>query len=383
MKIIIAGTAYPYRGGLAAFNERLARQLAIEGNDVTIYTFSLQYPGFLFPGKSQFLKADPPEGLSIRRQLNSVNPFNWISVGYKIKKLRPDILIFKYWLPLMAPCFGVISRIAGSNHHTKIICIFDNVIPHEKRPGDRLLTRFFIKSVHGGIAMSESVINDLALFSPDIPSGLNPHPLFDNFGEPMSRDNALKLLKLPVNYRYLLFFGFIRAYKGLDLLIGAMADPDMDTRNIRLIIAGEFYEDDKPYRDLIRRKKLDDKIFIFDRFINDDEVTVFFSAADIVVQPYRNATQSGVTQIAYHFEKPMLVTDVGGLREIVPHGKCGYVVKPQVSEIAGSLADFFINNRKEVFIENIRKEKEKYTWSRMTATVNEVYTKCLENDCKK
>ena len=383
MKIIMAGTSYPYRGGLAAYNERLARQFKAEGHDIKIYTFSLQYPGFLFPGKSQFLEEAPPDGLRIERKMNSVNPINWISVGYKIRKEKPDLLIFKYWIPFMAPCFGTIARIAKSNHHTKVVCIFDNVIPHEKRPGDRLLTRYFINSIHGAVTMSKSVLSDLSLFRKDIPARFNPHPLFDNFGPLLQKDEALKKLELPGNISYLLFFGFIREYKGLDLLIRALADTRLRSKNIKLIIAGEFYEDDKLYKDLIKQLNLESKIFLFDRFIKDSDVAVFFSAADIVVQPYKSATQSGVTQIAYHFEKPMLVTDVGGLREIVPDRKCGYVVNPDPGEIADAVSDFFENRREEEFTVNVRNEKARFAWSKMTASLTEVYSNCLNNDSKK
>jgi D-inositol-3-phosphate glycosyltransferase len=383
MDITIIGTAYPYRGGLAAFNERLARQFLIEGHNVSIITFTMQYPGFLFPGKSQFLDSPPPVGLNVSRKVNSINPFNWISVGYKIKKERPDLLIFKYWLPFMAPCFGTIGRIVRWNKHTKVICIFDNVIPHERRTGDKLLTKYFTGCIDGAVVMSQSVLNDLSLFRKDIPARLSPHPLFDNFGAPLEREVALTRLGLDPRDSYLLFFGFIRAYKGLDLLIEAFADKRFRAKNIKLIIAGEFYEDDKPYRNLVQKYDLENEILFFDRFINDNEVTNFFSAADLVVQPYRNATQSGVTQIAYHFEKPMVVTDVGGLREIVPDGKCGYVVNPDPEEIANAISDYFGNNRKESFSLNIKKEKEKYSWSRMTASVTEVYKTSINNDNKK
>ena len=380
MNIIIVGTAYPYRGGLAAYNERLARQFVNEGHNVTLLTFTLQYPGFLFPGKSQFLDGPPPEGLKIERKLNSVNPFNWISVGYRIKKEKPDLLIIKYWLPFMALCFGTIARIARSNRHTKVICIFDNVIPHEKRPGDKLLTKYFTKYIHGAIAMSQSVLNDLRLFRRDIPAMLNPHPLFDNFGASQEREEALTKLGLDPGYSYLLFFGFIRSYKGLDLLIEAFSDNRLRNRKLKLIIAGEFYEDSKPYKDMVEKYNIADDIILFERFINDDEVRNFFSAADLVVQPYRNATQSGVTQIAYHFEKPMLVTDVGGLREIVPDRLCGYVVKPDPKEIADSIADYFDNNRKEQFTRNVIDEKKKFSWSKMTSSILEVYNNSLDND---
>lgn len=380
MNITIIGTAYPYRGGLAAYNERLAKQFADEGHNVTILTFTLQYPGFLFPGKSQFMEGSPSSGLTIERKVNSINPFNWISVGYKIKRKKPDLLIFKYWIPFMAPCFGTIARIAKSNRHTKVLSILDNVIPHEKRPGDKILTGYFTGCIDGAIAMSQSVLNDLRHFRQNIPAKLSPHPLFDNFGALVPRAEAFLKLGLEPDFRYLLFFGFIRAYKGLDLLIEAFADNRLRDRKLKLIIAGEFYEDSTSYMDLIKKHNLENEIILVDRFIHDSEVNLFFSVAELIVQPYRSATQSGVTQIAYHFEKPMLVTNVGGLKEIVPHGRCGYVVNTDPKEIADSITDFFENNRKESFIDNVRKEKEKYSWGKMTDSVTEVYSKCIDND---
>lgn len=383
MNIVIIGTAYPYRGGLAAFNERLARQFADEGNNVSVMTFTLQYPGFLFPGKSQYLDGPAPESLKIERCVSSVNPFNWVSLGYRLKRAKPDLIIFKYWLPFMAPCFGTIARIARQNGHSKVICIFDNVIPHEKRPGDKLLTRYFTSAIDGAVTMSKSVLDDLQMLRRDIPAKLNPHPLFDNFGPSVPRDEALKKLGLDASFSWMLFFGFIRAYKGLDLLIEAFADDRFRGKNLKLIVAGEFYEDDKPYRELIRKFKLEDEVVLFDRFINDKEVTDFFSAADLVIQPYRDATQSGVTQIAYHFEKPMIVTDVGGLKEIVPDGRCGFVVKPSPEAISDAIAGCYENNRLAVFAENIRIEKTKYSWSIMTASVIEVYKKAISDGHKK
>ncbi len=383
MNISIIGTAYPYRGGLAAYNERLAKQLLNEGHNVTILTFTLQYPGFLFPGKSQFMEGASPSVPAIERKVNSVNPINWMSVGYEIKRKRPDLLIFKYWIPFMAPCFGTIARIAKSNGQTKVLCILDNVIPHENRPGDKILTRYFTTCIDGAIAMSQSVLSDLKLFRKDIPVKLNPHPLFDNFGSPAPRASALLKLGLEPDLKYLLFFGFIRAYKGLDLIIKAFSDSRFREKKLKLIIAGEFYEDPTPYMESIRKYKLENDIILFDRFINDSEVNLFFSVADLIVQPYKSATQSGVTQIAYHFEKPMLVTNVGGLKEIVPHGRCGYVVNTEPNEIADAIADFFENNRKEEFIRNVREEKKKYSWSKMTGSIMEVYNNIVDNDNKK
>lgn len=373
MKIISLGPAYPYRGGLASFNDRLGRQFLTEGHNIEIFTFSLQYPKFLFPGTTQFTDGPGPDDLSIKRNVNSINPFNWIITGIKIRKSKPDILLIRFWLPFMGPCFGTIARLAKSNRHTKVICIFDNVVPHEKRTGDKVLTRYFTNSIDGAIVMSRTVLNDLAMFRGKIPVILSPHPLFDNYGAITNRKDALSKLNLNSEDSYLLFFGFIRAYKGLDLLIEAYSDKRLRNRKLKLIVAGEFYEDATPYKDMVKKNNLENEVIFFDHFIRDDEVPVFFSAADLVVQPYKSATQSGVTQIAFYFEKPMLVTDVGGLREIVADQKCGYVVRPESEAIADAIVDFFDNNRKESFAEGVRQEKEKFSWDKMTKAIGEVY----------
>lgn len=374
MKIISIGPAYPYRGGLASFNDRLTAQFVKEGHDIEIFTFSLQYPKLLFPGKTQYTDGPKPGEIIISRTINSINPSNWFATGLKIKKLKPDILLIRFWLPFMGPCFGTIARIAKSNDHTKVICIFDNVIPHEKRAGDQVLTRYFTGCVDGAIVMSKSVGDDLLKFRAKIPIKLSPHPLFDNYGKMLERNEAIITLKLNVSDSFLLFFGFIRGYKGLDLLIQAFSDKRLRNRNLKLIVAGEFYEDDTPYKSLVKKAGLENDVIFYDHFIKDNEVNLFFSLADLVVQPYKSATQSGVTQIAYFFEKPMLVTDVGGLREIVPDGKCGYVVKPEPSAIADAIVDFFENNRKEFFTEGVKIEKEKFSWDKMTAAIMEVYS---------
>jgi D-inositol-3-phosphate glycosyltransferase len=373
MRIISLGPAHPYRGGPASFNDRLAQQFSAEGHTIEIFTFLLQYPGFLFPGKTQYTDSPAPQGVKITRKLNSINPFNWIATGLKIKNEKPDILLIRYWLPFMGPCLGTVARIARSNGHTKVICIFDNVVPHEKRPGDKILTKYFTGSIDGAIVMSQTVLDDLKTYRKNIPVKLSPHPLFDNYGTLVPRKEALSALNLDEDNSYLLFFGFIRAYKGLDLLIEAFSDKRLRNRKLKLIIAGEFYENDTPYRDMIKKYNLENEIIFFDHFIKDNEVSRFFSVADLVVQPYKTATQSGVTQIAFHFEKPMLVTDVGGLREIVPDGKCGYVVKPESTNIAEAIIDYFDNNRKGQFTEGVRQEKEKFSWDKMTASIIDVY----------
>jgi glycosyltransferase involved in cell wall biosynthesis len=287
----------------------------------------------------------------------------------KIKRQKPDVLLLRFWLPFMGPCLGTIARLARSNHHTKVICIFDNVVPHEKRPGDHILTKYLVKGIDGAVVMAGSVGEELKIFRDDIPVRLNPHPLFDNYGKPVAAEKAFSELNLDPAYRYLLFFGFIRAYKGLDMLIEALSSPKLTNKKIRLVVAGEFYEDKEKYLSLVKEHSLENEIVFHDHFIKDSEVPCYFSIADLVVQPYKSATQSGVTQIAFQYGKPMLVTDVGGLREIVSHGKCGYVVKPDPAAIAESIADYFDNNRKDSFTECVLKEKEKFSWDKMTATI--------------
>ena len=369
MKITILGTAYPYRGGLAAFNERLAKEFQNEGDEVEIITFTLQYPDFLFPGKTQFSSEPAPSDLDIERRVSSVNPFNWWKVGREIAKDEPDLLVVKYWLPFMAPCFGTIARIVRRNGKTKVVSILDNIIPHENRLGDKLLSDYWVGSVDAFVAMSQSVLNDLSLFDREKPRVFCEHPLYDNFGKGIGKDAALTRLGLSADFSYILFFGFIRDYKGLDILMEAMTDQRIRKRNVKLLVAGEFYNNSKAYSDLEKTLNIADKILWFNDFIPDGEVTNFFSAADMVVQPYKSATQSGVTQIAYHFEKPMLVTNVGGLPEIVPNGRVGYVTNVDSKEVADAIIDFYENNRHDSFVENIKEEKKKYAWSRMTGAV--------------
>ena len=372
MNIIIVGTAYPYRGGLAAFNERLAAEYMAQGHKVEIYTFTLQYPNFLFPGKTQYSTEPAPKDLVIHRKVNSCNPFNWIKVGREIRRKRPDMVIIKYWIPFMAPCLGTIARMARKNGHTKVLSILDNVIPHEHRIGDKMFSKYFVRSIHGFVAMSLSVLQDLRLFTADKPAEFCPHPLYDHYGQRLQRSEALQLLKLDDSCRYVLFFGFIRTYKGLDLLLEAFADEWLRQSDVKLIVAGEFYGDSTPYLQQIEQLGIADKVVLCTDFIPDSEVNRYFSAADIVAQPYKTATQSGVTQIAFHFEKPMLVTNVGGLAEIVPDGKIGYVVEPDKEQIATALRRFFEENKKDEFEANIVEEKQKYSWSRFTDAIETV-----------
>lgn len=371
MKIIILGTAYPYRGGLAAFNERLATEYQKQGHDVEMYTFTLQYPSFLFPGKTQYSPDPAPENLTIYRKINSCNPFNWLKVGKEIAKKNADVVVFAYWMSFMAPCMGTIARKIKKNGHTKVIALVHNMIPHEPNVLDKFLPPYFVKSMDGFMALSESVVKDIEKFDQrNCPKRFSPHPIYDHYGELLPREKALQLLNLDPQNRYALFFGFIRAYKGLDLLLEAFADERLSQSNLKLLVAGEFYGDPDPYLQKIKELKIEDSVILYNDYIPDTEVNRFFSVADIVAQPYKTATQSGVTQIAFHFEKPMLVTNVGGLPEIVPDGKIGYVVEPDPKPIADALCRFFTENKQEEFAQNVREEKKKYAWSTFTEVMS-------------
>ena len=368
-KIIIIGPAYPLRGGLASYNELLASKLQESGYKVKIVTFSLQYPRLLFPGETQYSEALQPAGLTIEALINSVNPLNWYQVGSSIKKEKPDLVILRYWMPFMAPCLGTISRIIRKNKYTKVIAITDNIIPHESRMGDQSLTRYFLNSCDGFVTMSKAVLEDLASLNDSKPALFNPHPMYENFGMPTDKATAKQQLGLESNQKYVLFFGFIRKYKGLDILLQAFADERIQALGLKLIIAGEYYENPAPYQALIQQLNLEHAIVPVNHYIPDHEVAHYFNAADLVAQTYRSATQSGVTQIAYYYETPMLVTDVGGLAELVPHQKVGYVTSQSPQEIADSILDFYTQKREKSFVKNIQQERTKFTWGSMIKTL--------------
>ena len=377
-RIIIVGPAYPYRGGIADFNERLAQEFQREGHEVITYTFTQQYPSFLFPGTTQYSTGPAPKDLNIVRMINSINPLNWIKVGREIRHQRPDMVMIRFWLPFLAPCLGTIARIVRRDKNIRVVGLLDNVIPHEHRIGDRLFARYMIKSLEGYVAMSEAVLNDAHSFDDTLPHGLTPHPLYDNFGEKVSREEAIKVLNLDADTRYILFFGLIRDYKGLDLLLRAFADERLRGKKVKLIVAGEFYSNAEMYERLESELNLTEHIVWCKEFVPADKVRYYFAAADLVAQPYKTATQSGITQIAYHFERPMLVTNVGGLAEIVPHGKVGYVVAPNVAEIADALVDFVDHRTEADYREGILEEKAKYAWSNMTTQLFDVAKKAKQ-----
>lgn len=366
MKIIILGTAWPYRGGLATFNERLARQFMSEGHEIEVWTFTLQYPSFLFPGKTQYTNEPAPRDLVIRRELNSCNPFNWIRVGKAVRKAAPDLLICCYWMSFFAPSYGLVSKMAQRNGKTKCVALVHNMIPHEPSILDKLFAPYFVKRQNGFVALSESVVKDIEAISHQHSAVSSPHPIYDHYGERMTKEEACKALGLDAQKDYMLFFGLVRAYKGLDLLLDAFGKVKESLPNLQLIIAGEFYEDEDKYRTQITDLGLTERVIIRNEFVPDGDLRKYFGAADLIVQPYKTATQSGVTQVAFHFEKPMLVTNVGGLGEIVHDHKMGYACAPNAEDIAEDLMDYYQNKRQEAYTAYLQKEKTKYAWSNMT-----------------
>lgn len=370
-KIVLLSPAYPLRGGIATFGERLAQAFQQSGNQVIIYTFSLQYPNFLFPGKTQYSEDAPPKDLDIQVKINSISPLNWWKVGREIRQLNADLVLTMFWLPFMSPCLGTILRQIRKNKTSKTIAIVHNIIPHEKRLGDRLLAKYFAQANDAFVVLSNAVAEDTRQFT-NQPIAVTPHPIYDHYGTPVERNKALTALNLEEHYRYILFFGFIREYKGLDLLLEAMSNPQVKALPVKLIIAGEYYGNSEKYERIIDTLAIKNQLVLHTHFIANEQIKYYFSAADLVVQPYRSATQSGISQVAYHFEKPMLVTNVGGLPEIVPHGEAGYVVEVNPTAIAEAIVDFYYNDMMDKFKDGLLKQKQKYSWNHLLQTIEKI-----------
>lgn len=370
MNITLIGTAYPLRGGIAHYNALLAQALGTRHQVQTI-TFSRQYPSLLFPGKSQEEAAGGEGATPAPRLIDSMNPFNWVRVGNLIRNQAPDLLLFKYWLPFFGPCFGTIARRARRNGRTKVVCICDNVLPHERRPGDAVCTRYAFRSVDGFIVQSDAVEKDLNEFWKDAQYRKAPHPLYTIFGEPIDRDAARRSLGITAP-RVLLFFGYVRRYKGLDVLLDALARLPGEM-GIHLVIAGEFYDPERGYRDQIRALQIQDRVTLHSDYLPSSDVPRYFSAADAVVLPYRSATQSGIAQIAYQFGTPIIATDVGGLHEVVLDDQTGLIVPPEnPAALAEAILRFYRSGKEPAYRNNVQREKQKYTWDNLARAIEEL-----------
>ncbi len=370
MRIVFIGTCFPMRGGIALFNAILAREMA-RSHEVSFLSFTRQYPDRLFPGKTQYVAEE--EAADIARfpaepVLDSIGPLSWWRTARRAAALQPDVVIFRYWMPFFAPAFGTIARWLKRWTDARIIFVCDNIVPHERRPFDAALTRYALAPGDGFITMSESVRQDLLGFRPDVPNALVHHPVYNVFGERIGKGEARRRLGLEEG-PWILFFGFIRRYKGLDLLLQAL--PLVRRRRpVRLLVAGEFYDDEQRYRDLVRAGGLEDAVVFYSDYIPEDQVAVHFSAADCVALPYHSATQSGIVPVAYHLDTPVICTDVGGLSEVVLDNETGFVVRP---DDPGALADaierFYAEQREEAMREGVRREKRKYSWEPLVAAI--------------
>jgi len=370
MKIAYLSTFYPFRGGIAQFNASLYRELE-KNNDIKAYTFKRQYPNILFPGTSQFVsKDDSAEIIDAKRILDTTNPITFFTSALKIKKFVPDMMLTKFWMPFFGPSLGYIAKSLKKSGIINI-SILDNVKPHEPKPGDLQFTKYFLKQNHGFIVMSENVKNDLLEFIPDARFRHVQHPLYNHFGKKMDKSLARKQLNIPEDKNVLLFFGFIRGYKGLDILLEAMETlPD----NYLLLIAGEVYGSFDEYDKIIRKLNLQDKVKLFIRYISDSEVPVFFSASDVCMLPYKSATQSGIVGITYHFDLPIIATDVGGLREMItPYGTGMIADEPKQNLLSAAILDYFNMQMKETFEKNIIKYKAFANWETLGKEIINLY----------
>lgn len=372
MKITILGTAYPMRGGIAHYVALLSEHLK-KNHKVNVISFSLQYPKILFPGKTQEEKGEETIKVTGKPLMNTINPFSWFRTAFHILKDKPDLLIFKYWMPFFAPCYGTITLLTKIfNRKIKVFYVCDNIIPHEKRPGDMLLTKYAFMTVDGGIVQSDAVERDFLSLFPDKKFINTPHPVYTIFGNIISKDEAKKYLNI-TDEKVILFFGYIRAYKGLDILIDAMPEI-LKQIKLKLVVVGEAYENDDKYKKQIEKLGLSNNIILNTDYVPNDEVGKYFSAADVVVLPYKSATQSGIVQIAYNFDKPVIATDVGGLAEVVLNEKTGFIVEPDSPEkLAEAVVRFYTENKEKEFVENVRLEKQKYSWERMVENIEKLY----------
>lgn len=369
-RYVLLSPAHPLRGGIASSTERLAQEIKAQGHEVDIFSFSLQYPAFLFPGKTQYTTDAAPDGIRIHSVINSVNPFNWLKVARQISALKPDILITRYWIPFMGPSLGTICKYVRKNTSARRVCLADNLIPHEHTPFDTFLTKRFLKHIDAMVVMSKSVGEDLRRFSSTIPYSFIPHPIYDNYGPKSLRSEVADRLDLDKAKRYILFFGFVRDYKGLDILLEAFSK--LLDLNIDLLVAGEFYASEKPYKAIVEKHAMGERVHFYSDYIPKDQVADFFAMSDIVAQPYKTATQSGISQLAYHFEKPMLVTNVGGLPEIVDHNESGYVVDVDPDSVRDALRDFFEGNRYSEMEEKTVAAKSRFSWEALFKALNSI-----------
>ena len=370
-RITLLGPLWPYRGGIVHFLVSMARGLTARGHEVDAVTFRRQYPESLFPGKTQLDPGPAPSDLpEAPRLLDTLNPLSWRRTADEIASSEAEVVIFKYWMPFFAPALGTVARRLRRRGIT-VLCVVDNAIPHERRPGDLLLGRFVLGACDGLIVMSDKVRSDLDRLGIDAPVRQIAHPVYDVFGEAVPKDEARRQLGLPPDAPLFLFFGFIRRYKGLHVLLDAVPALRERVPEARVLVAGEFYADEDALR--AQAEPLGEAVRLDADYIPDEQVGLYFCAADAVVQPYVTATQSGVAQIAFHYGRPVITTDVGGLAEIVPDGEAGLVVPPEnPAALADALARFVEDDLAETRAAGVRRERENYSWDRLYEAIEDL-----------
>ena len=386
MKIVLIGTAYPLRGGIAHYVGLLWKYLS-RSHDVRIVTFSRQYPKLLFPGKSQDESGDAGIPVESVQWIDSINPFNWIRTGFRVRALQPDLIVLKFWMPFFAPSYGTIAAIARWGRKTKSMFICDNIIPHERRPGDKLLTRFAFRFIDSYVVQSRAVERDLKLWHRDPLLSYLPHPVYEIFGDEQTRGEAREQLRrvdasmdLAADDRVLLFFGYVRDYKGLDVILDAMP-AILERMKVKLLVVGEFYNNEQHYREQVARLGIGNYVLFHSDYVPNEEVGVFFSAADVMTLPYKSATQSGIIQIAYNFHRPVIATDVGGLGEVVITGRTGTMVPPERPHaLAEAVVEYFEKDCFEDYRANVIEERKKYSWEHMAEGIEQLYERSLTNE---
>ena len=368
-KIVLIGPVYPYKGGISHYTGLMYREL-VKKHDVTLVSYKMQYPKILFKKEQRDYSNDTFKIEETNYWINTANPFNIIHYAQKIKKMMPDLVIFQWWHPYFAPCYWIMKKVLKN---IKVVYICHNVFPHERFPFDRRLTKLALSKAYGYVVQSKMDGEDLREIQNNPNYIFTPHPTYDTFKmSNIDKVAARELLTIENSKKVLLFFGFVREYKGLKHLLNALPQIASQIKDIQLLVVGDFGEDRENYMELIKQLKIGKYVQIVEGYVPDDEVEKYFVAADLVVLPYESATQSGIVQIAYGFEKPVVVTSVGGLPDVVKDKKTGMVVEPKKPEaIAEAVVQFFTHEEADQYVNNIKKEAYRFSWQRMGEVLEE------------
>jgi D-inositol-3-phosphate glycosyltransferase len=374
-RVVLIGPVAPYRGGIAHFSEALGRVLQERGHVVQAISFRRQYPRWLFPGRQQTEPEPTSSWMPTTYLIDPLQPWTWYRAARAVRQLRPDLVVFQYWMPFFAPAYGAICRCL-KQQAVPTVALVHNALPHERHAFDEVLSRFFLKRCTARLVLSETVAQQLHKLGVPVEVQL-VHPIDARYGPPLPKVEARRRLGLPLEVPVLLFFGFVRRYKGLDVLLEALPAVRAVLPDVQLVIAGEFYEAVTPYQERLWMLELEHCVHVHDRYIPESEVAWYFSAADLVVQPYLSATQSGVVPMAFHFERPVVVSAVGGLPEVVPHEVVGFVVPPgDAQALAAAIVRFFQENWAERLTEGVRRLRMRYDWAPLCEALEQMLRTC-------